>query len=504
MRYKKILLGVLGVGFALSLSLGLSACFVPMKSVVRYFLPLYSKGLQYELNEDGNSYCVAGIGSCEDIKIVIPPTYKDLPVTSIKKGSFFGDNDHIVKVVIPDSVTTIGSGAFKDCTFLTDVNIPDSVTTIGSHAFSSCTFLTEIHIPESVTSIGKHAFSYDKRLKRITVDEDNAAYKSIDGNLYTKDGTTLIQYAIGKTDEFYQTPDGVLTVSDGAFLDGENMISVKLGDSVTTVEESAFDGCIGLVGVEIGKGVTTIQKSTFSLCKNLSDVLLSDSVRVIEDYAFSNCSFLEEIVIPKSVTSIDKDAFNACERLENMTVDEGNETYLSIDGNLYSKDGKTFIQYMKGKKQAIFTLPSGVIEIGEYAFSRANNLVEVVIPDSVTKIGAWAFLGCKGLRRVVIGNGVKEIGELAFSGCYKLSDVVMGNGVISIERRAFADCTNLKSVIIPKSVEKMGDNVFYNDSRLTIYCEAKQRPSGWSKEWNSQKRPVVWSYEGDLDVEIEN
>ena len=122
-----------------------------------------------------------------------------------------------------------------------------------------------------------------------------------------------------------------------------------------------------------------------------------------------------------------------------------------------------------------------VIEIGEYAFSRANNLVEVVIPDSVTKIGAWAFFDCKGLRRVVIGNGVKEICE-----------------------QAFADCTNLKSVIIPKSVEKMGDKVFYDDSKLTIYCEAKQRPSGWSKEWNSQKYPVVWGYEGDSDVEIEN
>ena len=95
--------------------------------------------------------------------------------------------------------------------------IPDSVTSIGHWAFSGCSSLTSIVIPDSVTSIGQHAFYHCNALASITVNANNPNYKSSDGNLYTKDGKTLIQYAVGKTDKTFTVPDGVTSIGDRAF-----------------------------------------------------------------------------------------------------------------------------------------------------------------------------------------------------------------------------------------------------------------------------------------------
>ena len=93
----------------------------------------------------------------------------------------------------------------------------------------------------------------------------------------------------------------------------------------------------------------------------------------------------------------------------------------------------------------------------------------VVIPDNVTSIGDYAFSGCEGLTSVTMGNGVTSIGGSAFSGC-----------------------SGLKSVTIPDSVTSIGDEAFSSWRNLTIYCEAKSKPIGWSSYWNPGHRPVVW------------
>ena len=107
----------------------------------------YSKGLEYELNEDGASYSVKGIGTYTDTELVIPSKYEGLPVTSIGDSAFHVCTS-LTSVEIPDSVTSIGSDAFYYCTSLTSVVIGDSVRSIGNAAFYDCASLTSVEIPD--------------------------------------------------------------------------------------------------------------------------------------------------------------------------------------------------------------------------------------------------------------------------------------------------------------------------------------------------------------------
>ena len=125
----------------------------------------YTKNLKYELNANKTGYILTVVnGSTEEV--VIPPTYKDLPVFKIGEGAFF-NNDKITSVVIPDSVTIIGDRAFYACNKLSDVTLGNGTDRIGRWAFYNCTSLTSIIIPDSVTSIGSHAFYTCTSLKTI-------------------------------------------------------------------------------------------------------------------------------------------------------------------------------------------------------------------------------------------------------------------------------------------------------------------------------------------------
>ncbi len=127
-----------------------------------------TEGLVYTLSFDGSHYIVSGMGTATTTDIVVPSTYKDLPVTSIGYSAF-EDCTTLTSVTIPDSVTSIGSYAFSGCTGLTSITIPDSVTSIGWYAFYYCSSLTSITIPDSVTSIGDWAFNYCINLTSINI-----------------------------------------------------------------------------------------------------------------------------------------------------------------------------------------------------------------------------------------------------------------------------------------------------------------------------------------------
>jgi hypothetical protein len=173
------------------------------------------------------------------------------------------------------------------------------------------------------------------------------------------------------------------------------------------------------------------------------------------------------VTIGNSVTSIGSYAFRGCEGLTSVNVSENNSAYKSIDGNLYSKDGKTLIQYAISKTDTSFTIPDGVTSIGNFAFEDCTSLTSVTIPDSVTSIGNFAFYYCTSLTSVTIGNGVTSIGSHAFSDCSSLTSVTIGNGVTSIGNNAFFDCSSLS---------------------IINYC-------GTSSQWHSISKGAYWDKE---------
>lgn len=139
-------------------------------------------------------------------------------------------------------------------------------------------------------------------------------------------------------------------------------------------------------------------------------------VRAICDRAFDS-NAITSVAIPDSITTISGSAFGDCRNLTNIAVAEGNQNYCSIDCNLYSKDGKTLVQYAVGKSNTSFTVPDSVTAIGDSAFTNCTKLTSVTLGNSVITIGNDAFAGCSKLTSVTLGNSVASIGGYAFYGC---------------------------------------------------------------------------------------
>ena len=170
-------------------------------------------------------------------------------ITDYSNSSSYGGAITIPSTLGGYPVTSIGSYAFLDCTSLTSVTIPDSVTSIGDDAFCYCDRLTSVTIPDSVTSIGDHAFSSCTSLTSIDVDQNSTKYCSVDGVLFNKDKTTLIQCPAGKTLTAYSIPDSVTSIGDYAFYYCTSLTSVTIPDSVTSIGDYAFLSCDQLTDV---------------------------------------------------------------------------------------------------------------------------------------------------------------------------------------------------------------------------------------------------------------
>ena len=273
-------------------------------------------------------------------------------VTSIGEATFEGCSS-LTSIEIPVSVTSIGVAAFSDCSGLTKVTIPESVTSIGLSAFSGCDGLTSIEIPQSITEIGELAFSHCKRLRSIQVDSKNENYTSIDGVLFSKDGTRLLQYPDGKDGATCTILASVVSIDLWAFYGCGNLRDILVDDkntSYTSVDGILFskDGTQLLrypvakadATYVIPEGVVSIGESAFLGCKNLTKVTMPESVTSIEDLAFYNCVNLSSVTIPESVTSIGIGLFEGCDKLKDVYY-SGSEAQWESMASAVSDDSVT-------------------------------------------------------------------------------------------------------------------------------------------------------------------
>ena len=289
------------------------------------------------------------------------------------------------------SVTSIGNGAFRECSGLTSVSIPNSVTSIGYSAFYGCSGLTSVTIPNSVTSIG------------------NSAFRECSG-----------------------------------------LTSVSIPNSVTSIGNSAFYYCIGLTSVNIPNSVTSIENWAFSYCSGLTSVTIPNSVTYIGGHAFYRCSGLTSVTIPNSVTTIGESAFADCSSLNSINVASGNTHYSSIDGVLYNYVQDTLIE-CPGARTSL-TIPNSVTSIGNNAFLYCRGLTSITIPNSVTSIGNDAFYYCRGLTSITIPNSVTSIGNNAFSYCRGLTSVkCLASIPPSIGNDSFLNISDTCTLTVPCS-----------------------------------------------------
>ena len=321
------------------------------------------------------------------------------------------------------SVTAIFNRAFECCSDLTSVTIPGSVTSIGVYAFSECSGLTSITIPGSVASIGEFAFYGCSGLTTITVDESNPYFKSEEGVLFSKDGTTLITYPIGKTETAYTIPNSVTSIGIRAFLGCSSLTSVTIPNSVTSIGDRAFYDCSGLTSVTIGNNVTSIGRYAFLGCSGLTSITIPNSVTTIDGYAFRGCSGLTSVTIPASVTTIEEYAFRECEGLKSITI-VGNETSIGHCAFAYCSGLTDFYCYAKEVPETMNSVFKG------------SNIEQVTLHVPEEAIEAY--------NAVEPWSNFKEIVELVDESKFDLN----GDGVVNA-----ADVVTLVNHIMGKKAE---------------------------------------------------
>jgi len=229
----------------------------------------------------------------------------------------FGSCRSLTNLTFSNGLISVGDGAFE-ATGMTSITLPGSITVIGEGAFYDCSALTNASIPSSVTSIGINAFS-STGLKAITVDVENSNYSSVDGVLFDKSQTTLIQYPGGLVGT-YTIPIGVASIGESAFADCRDLTGVAIPDSVSDISSNAFQSCDSLTSITIPNGVTSIGNSTFANCFYLRSVTIPGSVGSIGENAFASCMSLSKVTMANGVGSIADNAFIGCGRLESITI----------------------------------------------------------------------------------------------------------------------------------------------------------------------------------------
>lgn len=383
--------------------------------------------------------------------VVVPESIHGNPVLSIGNGAFteWYNRQYLTSITLPDSLISIGDSAFAGCTKLTSIDLPDSLVSIGNSAFAGCEMLTSITLPDSVVGIGKDII--------LGTAYYNDSTNWIDGLLYLD--KHLIQASKSISGDIL-IKKGTLTIAESAFWDC-GLKSIIIPKSVTHINKTAFSACSNLVYITVEEGNSVFHSSGNCLIETKSKTLIAGcqssiipsdgSVTKIGDYAFYCCEFSgitdippQIFSIPDGIISIGNYAFNGCVWLTSSTIPE---SFTSLN------------------------IPNSVTYIGNEAFMNCYDLTFVSIPDSVNYIGHNAFDNTgyynntenwtNGLlyinnhliaandtmvQEVSIRNGTKTIADSVFSGFNNLSNITIPNSITYIGRESFYDCSNIKTI----------------------------------------------------------
>ena len=405
-------------------------------------------GMTFALINGNTEYEVTGKGIATG-DIVIPDTYRGLPVTSIGKKAFFNKSD-VTSVVIGANVRSIGEYAFANCSYITSVSIPEGLTSIGESAFASCRLLTgKVTIPEGVTILPKNVFAYCVSLQEI-----------------------------------------------------------ELGDRITRIEASAFTDCSKLESIKLPEDLEFIGTLAFSSCKSVSSLVFGSKLKEIDNYAFSDLAALKSVAIPNSTVRIGEGAFYLCEQLKDIQLGSGIqvlengaffETKHWKDAEKEVYVGKWFVG-LKDNTVPSITFRNDTVGIADYALYGNASILQIVLPDSVQLIGKAAF-SRMSINVAVIGSGVVSLGDEAFSLCKQLTTVYLGSfdstntciaasSLQKIGDYAFRECEVLDSIEMPSSLKVVGTYAFRDTG---LFKSSSSATNGvvyadrWVVDYNSEQ-----------------
>ncbi len=447
-------------------------------------------------------------------EVIVPQTvnYEDIDFRVVGIGlSAFDQCSAVTSVVLPNSITYIGAGAFNG-TSISSITLPASVTTVDGYAFYNCRSLVSIIFEGSTPPTAKDASfnTYETTVLVVPVGA-KSAYQSADvwknfatileegesvikdGDKFEKDGmfytilsvedkTVEVTFKGGKYDEVNDEYSGEVVVPQTVNYKDIDFMVVGIG-------ASAFARCSAVTSVVLPNSITNIGAGAFN-GTSISSITLPASVTTVGGYAFFDCRSLASIILEGSTPPTAYDAsFNTYETTVLIVPAGAKSAYQSAnvwkkfatireEGEGEIKDGDKFEK--DGMFYTILSVEDKTVEVtfkGETYYEVNDDYSgDVVIPQTVNyedidfkvvSIGNTAFAACENLKSVTISGNVKTIGNSAFARCTKLSAVNIPEGVTSIGVEAFYNCSGLTSISIPNSVTSIGGATFSGCSGLT-------------------------------------
>ncbi len=217
----------------------------------------------------------------------------------------------------PDTVIVCGT-ALKNCCNLSELVFPEGMVSICNSALENCLSLETVYIPKSVELIDRFAFEGCNSIREIIVSNDNSHFKSVNGSLFSRDGSSLIKYAVGQEVDSYRIPDDTVTIENSAFENAMHLTDVTFPDSVETIGSFAFINCENLRSIHFGNALKSIDGQAFGFCTSLTEITIPDSVEELSHSAFSYCDKLESAVIGSGVIHLECDVFQGCDNLSKV------------------------------------------------------------------------------------------------------------------------------------------------------------------------------------------
>lgn len=395
------------------------------------------------------------------------------------------------------------------------VEIPNGVINIADDAFLSDETTKEVYIPASVRFISPNAFTGAQNIEKVVVDEANEDYASVDGIVYSKNMEELIYYPIKHSESEYVFPKSLKYLpcieSDGYYYcvlygaDAVKKITINKEFTDTRALAPFLDTMRETTEIEVAEGneefvardkVVYSEGGTclyyYPAAKPDESFDVPEGVTKIDIKGYRYQDKLKKINIGKDVISLGADNYSLHKFYEiaSINVDPENPKYSSKDGVLYSKSGKTLIQYPQGAvpENGVVKIGSDVTQIGYAAFQEnyhinsvklpsklkkighaafmSSSIKSISIPDSVTSIGEDAFAVCLQLEKVKLSENITKIPEYAFFYSEKLASINIPQKVKTIGGRAFSGCGELKSIKFGKKVESIGKAAFYDCKKL--------------------------------------
>ena len=406
-------------------------------------------------------------------EITIPSEYLGEPLTAIGEGAF-NKNANVEKVIIPDSVKTIGKRAFEELTSLKSVEIGSGVTLIDDYAFLNCSNLEGITIPSSVKTIGTWAFGYCAKLEHLNLSE--GLERIYPASFY---GCKALNSVV--------LPDTVTYIDTHVFRGCESLQNITLSSNLKTIPFRAFSGCISLKSITLPSSIVTVAGEAFYE-SGIEKATVLGELETIGDKAFYGCRYLREINVPNSLTYLGESAFMGCSNLLKVNIGEG---ITRIESNTFNGCGKLLS----------VTLSKNLAVIGDGAFDGCIRLVEIINLSGLDIKKASEEHGKIALNAKVIHNStiepfvVIDKGGFAFfdDGSERAIFLAYGGGAkvvelpkdangkpFDIEKNAFLGDKDITSITIPTCVQRIGDNAFYglSSSVKVIYA------GNWS-QWQS-------------------